>query len=49
MGNELCFSLGKGFEKKGASNEEKFFSRPADRNVESAVVFQKGAVEALSI
>ena len=49
MGDELRFSPGKGFEKKRAGDEKKFFSRPADRNVESAVVFQKGAVEVLSI
>ena len=49
MGNELHFIPGEGFEKKRAGDEKKFFSRPADRNVESAVVFQKGAVEVLSI
>ena len=49
MGDELRFSPGKGFEKKRASDENKFFPRSADRNIESAVVFQKGAVETLSI
>ncbi len=49
MGDELRFGPGKGFEKKRAGDENKFFSRSADRDVESAVVFQKGAVEALSI
>jgi ribonuclease HI len=49
MGDELRFSPGEGFEKKRAGDENKFFPRSADRDVESAVVFQKGAVEALSI
>ena len=49
MGNELHFIPGEGFEKERAGDENKFFSRSANRDVESAVVFQKGAVEALSI
>ena len=44
MGDELCFSSGEGFEKERAGDEKKFFSRSADRDVESAVVFQKGAM-----
>ena len=49
MGDELRFISREAFKKKRAGDEEKFFSRSADRDVESAVVFQKGAVEPLSV
>ncbi len=49
VGDEFLFSPGEGFEKEGAGDEEKFFPCSADCDVESAVVFQKGAVEGLSI
>jgi hypothetical protein len=46
MGDKLRFIPGEGFEKKRTGDENKFLSRSTDRDVESAVVFQKGAMEA---